>query len=221
MILDELKALAVCCQQGKVRYRAFGSSDPTCCIKLFRLALEERDEDAWKYLIDCYRLDVHNWFYRHPLSPQFSSHLDSIVNMTFTQLWDANKKKPIRVTTLGEVVNYLKLCFYTAINQHWRQERDWGKNIPLETLSPEGVLEEDAEVITEGIAVKELWKKIFGCTHTKLEKQIVILLWNEGCTVPQIVSRLASKDLKPAHIYTVVARIRRCLEKALRDQSEN
>ncbi len=182
---EELKELARRCQQENDTYRRTGNSDPSYCLKIFRMALEEGREDAWEYVIECYTPNLRNKFHVHPLASLLREYQDDIIIITFERILEQHKKKPLQVTSIGAMLNYLYACFYTAVLL-CKRDKDKERLIA-------GTLDDFAEIPepdpTEGalatMEAKEIWKRVRGCINDTSEERVMYLWLVQDSTAPR------------------------------------
>lgn len=98
--------LAAMCQ---VESTSPGQPDQSACLELFRRALVEDDQQAWRALYRQYRLLVAKWGAGSGLD------LDDLVNETFARFWRAVHQRGFPFSSLGAVLGYLKRCARTLV----------------------------------------------------------------------------------------------------------
>jgi hypothetical protein len=204
---EELNELARRCQQENDTYRRTGSSDPSYCLKLFRMALEEDREDAWEKIIECYIPNLRNKFYAHPSASLLREYQDDIIMMTFERILEQHKKKPLQVTSLGAMLNYLYACFYTAI---LLSKRDKDKErLVAGTLDDfvgiPGPDPTEASLDTSG--AREIWKRVKSCTNDVSDERVMYLWLVQDSTAPEIVRYLPGDNLTREKVHQIVERV--------------
>lgn len=204
---EELNELARRCQQESDTYRRTGSSDPSYCLQLFRLALVEKQEGAWEKVIECYSSDLRNRFFAHPWAPLLREYEDDILIITFERFLERNEKEPLQVTSLGAMLNYLHRCLYTAILL-CKRDRDKQRLVA-------GTLDDFADIAgpdpaDESLATleaDEIWKRVAGCTDSALEERVMRLWLVQDYSAPEIVRYLPGDNLTREKIHQVVEKV--------------
>ncbi|MEM7532279.1 MAG: hypothetical protein AAF639_08885 [Chloroflexota bacterium] len=87
-------------------------------FELFRLALVERNEQAWTAVIRIYGRLVLSWVKQHPSFPMVNEEADYFVNRTFERLIRYVGKKEGKFfdfDSLAALLEYLKMCAYASV----------------------------------------------------------------------------------------------------------
>ena len=204
---EELNELARRCQQENDTYRRTGSSDPSYCLKLFRMALEENREDAWEKIIECYTPGLRNKLYTHPWASLLREYQDDIIMMAFERFLEQNKKKTLQVTSPGAMLNYLYRCLYTAILL-CKRDKDKERLIA-------GTLNDFADIpgpdSTDGsldaLEAKEIWMSVKSCTNDANEERVMYLWLVQDSTAPEIVRSLPGNNLTREKVHQIVEKV--------------
>jgi len=204
---EELNELARRCQQENDAYRRNGSSDPSYCLQLFRLALVEKREGAWEKVVECYSSDLRNRFFAHPWAPLLREYEDDILIITFERFLERNEKEPLQVTSLGAMLNYLHRCLYTAI---LLCKRDKDKQSFLA-----GTIDDFADIAgpdptdesLDTLEAEEIWKRVASCTDSALEERVMHLWLVQDYSAPEIVRYLPGDNLTREKIHQVVEKV--------------
>lgn len=112
--------LAEMCREESARYRRGRSGERGTCYELFRRAIVDRDQDAWRAVYDQYRRLVGKWV----SGP--TDRIDERVNRAFAKFWHAVDPQSFsrKFTTIGKVMAYLQLCARSVrIDEHRREEK--------------------------------------------------------------------------------------------------
>jgi hypothetical protein len=204
---EELNELARRCQQESDAYRRTGSSDPSYCLQLFRLALVEKREGAWEKIVECYSSDLRNRFFAHPWAPLLREYEEDILIITFERLLERNEKEPLQVTSLGAMLNYLHRCLYTAVLL-CKRDRDKQRLVA-------GTIDDFADIpgpdpteeSLDTLEAKEVWKRVAGCADNPLEERVMHLWLVQDYSAPEIVRYLPGDNLAREKIHQVVEKV--------------
>ena len=206
---EELNELARRCQQENDTFRRTGSSDPSYCLQLFRLALVERREDALEKIVECYTPELRNRFFAHLWASHLREYQDDILLMTFERFLERNEKEPLQVTSLGAIMNYLHRCLYTAI---LLCKRDKDKQYLISST-----LDDFADIpgpdptdeSLDKLAAGEVWKRIAGCADNSFEERVMHLWLMQDYSAPEIVRYLPANNLTKEQVYQIVEKVYR------------
>jgi len=96
--------------------------DPRYCLELFRRAIVEHSEKAWKLIYIQYRPLVVGWTARHPAFGDCGEEVQFFVNRAFERMWSAlSPVKFGRFPNLKSVLRYLQMCVNSVIIDHVRK----------------------------------------------------------------------------------------------------
>ena len=204
---EELNELARRCQQESDAYRRTGSSDPSYCLQLFRLALVEKREDAWEKVVECYSSDLRNRFFAHQWAPLLREYEDDILIITFERFLERNEKEPLQVTSLGAMLNYLHRCLYTAILL-CKRDKDKQRLVA-------GTIDDFADIAgpdptdesLDTLEAEEIWKRVAGCADNPLEERVMHLWLVQDYSAPEIVRYLLADNLAREKVHQVVEKV--------------
>ncbi len=204
---EELNELARRCQQESDAYRRTGSSDPSYCLQLFRLALVEKREGAWEKIVECYSSDLRNRFFAHPWAPLLREYEDDILIITFERFLERNEKEPFQVTSLGAMLNYLHRCLYTAILL-CKRDKDKQRLVA-------GTIDDFADIAgpdptdesLDTLEAEEIWKRVASCTDSALEERVMRLWLVQDYSAPEIVRYLPADTLAREKVHQVVEKV--------------
>ena len=206
---EELNELARRCQQENDAYRRTGRSDTSYCLKLFQMAFEQNQEDAWERLIACYTPNLRNKFYAHPWASLLRDYQDDIIMMTFERILEQHQKKPLQVTSLGAMLNYLHACLYTSILL-CKRDKD------RERLTA-GTLDDFANIsgpdptqeALDFLEARDIWKRVKDCTDDATEEHVMYLWLVQNCTAPEILQHMPIDNLTKEKVYQIVEKVLR------------
>lgn len=206
---EELNELARRCQQENDVYRRIGSSDPSYCLLLFRLALVEKREGAWEKIIECYTPELRNRFFAHPWALLLREYQDDILIMTFERFLERNEKERLQITSLGAILNYLHRCLYTAI-LICKRDSDKQRLIigTLDDFADMPGLDPTDESL-DMLEAREVWKRVAACADNSREERVMHLWLVQDCSAPEIVRCLPADNLTREKIHQIVEKVYR------------
>jgi len=181
MSLDDL--VAKCGEETSHFYssRSSGSknNDPRYCLELFRRAIVKHDSGAWDAIYNQYQPQVERWVYAHGLFRMMSEYEEAqdFVAQAFERFWKwYTVDKFAKSSSLGEVLNALKVCVDGVLRDSWRklsrrkfehQTEDELQDTPEPELTPE-----------ELIQIKEIWNLIKDLSKDDQEYTVVFASLN-------------------------------------------
>lgn len=121
-----LDDLAQRCAQETILYFKSRINDTRYCFELFRRAISERSELAWKAIIVQYKPSVARWVNRwadkHPDFPLARAEEEDFIDEAFIRFWNHfTLDKFHKSQGLDGVLKYLKMCVNSAILDFWRK----------------------------------------------------------------------------------------------------
>jgi hypothetical protein len=164
-----LSGLGHRCRRESDRFFRGEGSDPSFCLELFRLALVERNEDAWELVFETYRPLVLSWVRKHPAFPNCGEEDQYFVNRAFERMWtNLPAERYDRTARLPALLDYLKLCVHSAIIDHTR--RQGPISVSEEVLTVTGDPHPGPEAnVEDRIAGRELWEMIKKKANDEME----------------------------------------------------
>jgi hypothetical protein len=171
-----ISSLAHLCRQATDRYFQQEVYDDSFCLEVFRRAIEDKDERAWAVVIEQYERLVAAWVQRHHAFPIADEETDYFVNCSFDSFWSAfsrNPKKLKKFDNLRALLQYLKLCTYTAV-QSYVERRMPPRNVVLTEIPGES-LEEPVNAISQvdgNMVAGIVWQYISEAVKTEQERKI-------------------------------------------------
>ncbi|HNB54547.1 MAG TPA: hypothetical protein PK530_21550, partial [Anaerolineales bacterium] len=144
-----LSELAQLCSQETARYIKNESEVPRHCYELFRRAIIEKNEDAWKVIYLQYRSQVRQWVNRHPIFQDFDEDADFFVNLAFEKFWQRNFSASdfARFPNTSSILAYLKTCVVSVLLDYRMAEKQktFSANMDLffSEQPPQGPSQED------------------------------------------------------------------------------
>jgi DNA-directed RNA polymerase specialized sigma24 family protein len=189
--LDELAQR--CCQESR-EHVARQACDEARGLELFQRAIVFQDGAAWCALYVEYRSLVAHWVRNHSKFPATGEDVAYFVNEAFARFWRTASRHQSRhlFEGLGQILNYLKVCAHSAIEDEWRRRRRY---LP-------GALAWDdiSEVVASGepsperhvmsrIAIEALAQAVLSHLRDEEDKVVAILSWTYGLRPQEIQAR--------------------------------
>lgn len=111
-----VEALAQRCEHETYLYFKRKEHDTRYCFELFRRALEEKSEEAWKCIINQYEAMVTGWVTQQYSFTDSSANAEDFVSEAFSRISRTiTADKFGKFTDLGSLLRYLKLCVHSVI----------------------------------------------------------------------------------------------------------
>jgi DNA-directed RNA polymerase specialized sigma24 family protein len=110
-----------CTQETSLFFQRQGH-DPRYCFELFRRAIVDQNQHAWRLVHAQYRALVSGWVERHSAFPDTGEEVQYFVNRAFEKMWRA--MPPAKFSRFGDLrslLRYLQMCVYSAIVDHVRK----------------------------------------------------------------------------------------------------
>jgi hypothetical protein len=206
-----------CCHET-AEYRAGRASDPAFCLELFRRALQEQVNAAWEKLMTCFTPSVRTWFRRHPRRELAAPNGDGeqFVAEAFARMWVANASKPLTISTLPQLLIFLRRCLHTSVMGEVRareraalfstvfvdveDEEDGERDPPDKRSNVEGE-------VFGAIARDELLRRMLGCAHDDRERTVARLRWVRRDTPAEIARDHPREFADVREIYKILANL--------------
>jgi len=162
--------------------------DSGYCYELFRRAIVDQNDDAWKKIYQQYQGLVARWVRSHPKLPAAGEQVEYLVNCVFEKMWSSvDAAKFAQFDNLKGLLRYLQTCVHSVIMDHYREQL-------IETVSLEHCSQlpsPDLSIIETRVAERaerrRLWQIMIEEAHSKKEAIVLKLSFLYG--------------LKPAQIY--------------------
>ncbi len=134
-MLQELALASIvhrCAREGERFYRRL-ANDSRYCFELFRRAIVEHSQLAWRHLYSQYSPLVSGWVRRHGAFSESKEEVAFFVNHAFERFWQAvTAEKFANYSSLKSLLAYLQLCVHSAIVDHHRRQLPPGMDISLD-----------------------------------------------------------------------------------------
>jgi DNA-directed RNA polymerase specialized sigma24 family protein len=203
-----LPSLVERCAEERAKFRRQEPSDPVYSLELFRRALGPHADDSardacWEAVYVSFSPDVLQWVRYHPATAKLIARepMEGFVNEAFARMYNANARNPLSVTSLGEILSFLKRCVSSVMLDALRAQRDketpWEEEREIPTPDP-------SEDIFQQMHVEELWKMVESCLVAPREHLVARAFFIEGYA-PREIPALYPND------FADVQDVRRCL----------
>src|SRR5262245_40182493 len=150
--------LVEACQAEADRFYASAMRGSEATLELFQRAVSERDEAAWEAVFAGYGGLVRTWIRSIPAPPAVRDDADVLVVQAFERFWLAiGPKRMASFTTGAAVLQYLKMCAYSAVMDEMRFRHDGS----LISLDRDGLESEPPSGETSDLGsatARELWQ---------------------------------------------------------------
>jgi DNA-directed RNA polymerase specialized sigma24 family protein len=197
------------CRDESTRYRRNCSGERGYCYELFRRAIVEHNEEAWKAVYEQYRRLVGKW-----VGPPVDL-IDERVNRAFAKFWHAMDPEVFteKFATIGKVLAYLRLCARSVrIDDRRAQEKQQLLN-GVETIAirtPDTTARQAMNCVTR----QELFAYIEQRLKDKQEKLVVYFSFKIGLAPRHIAQECSD-------VFDDVAEVRRVKERVVRRLSND
>lgn len=203
------------CREETDRFFARRSHDPNFCFELFRRALVDRSDMAWRLLFSQYRPLVASWVERQPAFPMTGEDVDYFINGAFARLMRAITPDSFAgFENLKSILGYLQLCVVSEVNDHARAQRDT-ETLSLEQINIAGYSAEDdvEQMALEDAERSELWSVIRSSANDDTELMVLYASYVLGIKPRQLVERYPERFDSVQRVYrikeNVLARLKR------------
>jgi hypothetical protein len=150
--------------------------DPGDCFELFRLAILERNQEAWGAVYAQYQTLVGKWVQQHPAFESCGEEAQFFVNRAFEKIWAALTPDKFRnFTELKALLGYLKMCVHSVITDQARAHKlsellDLAEEAGSEPVEPGPSLEER---VLERADRERFWEALYARLHNQKERQVI------------------------------------------------
>lgn len=157
--IDELRAAA---QAQELSYSRGEPTDDTAGLELFRRAIDEHNDDAWRAIMEIYRGLLIAQAGRRAIRALVIEDNGFCVDRAFQRFWRATRSARVhhQFKDLASILKYLKMCLGTVLLDEARARRRQG-SVPLDDLRPDACVTADGTTEVLGqIARLELGRTI-------------------------------------------------------------
>lgn len=189
------------------------------CFELFRLALEEKNRDAWEVVQQEYVCWVKQWIReggRYSLNEQ---EVEELAQEAFIKFWCALNKKsePLgeQFEHVGVVLSYLRQCAITAVfDHHRRQQRQHRlEQKLLHTVEPGGGGCLEHIIHWEQINLVRQWVRLHITDFC--ERLVIRLSFEQDFSPMQIAACYPQHFATPQDVYRVKERVLKRAKRSL------
>lgn len=212
---QSLAALSRRCREESDRFFARRQHDPAFCFELFRRALVEGSEMAWRLIFSQYRPLVASWVERQPAFHMTGEEADFFINGAFARLMRAITPESFAgFQNLKSILGYLQLCVVSEVNDHARAQRG-ADTLSLEQINIAGYSADDdvEQMALEDAERSELWSVIRSSITDDTELLVVYASYVLGIKPRQLAERYPDRFDSVQRVYrikeNVLARLRR------------
>jgi RNA polymerase sigma factor (sigma-70 family) len=190
----DLDELAQRCRPESQEHVAPQAGDEACGLELFQRAIVFQDGAAWCALYVEYKSLVAHWVRNHSKFPATGEDVAYFVNEAFARFWHTASRHQARhqFQGLGQILNYLKVCAHSAIEDEWRRRRHWLPDpLAWDDMSEVVAGEEPSPErhVMSQIAVEALAQAVLSHLRDEEDKVVAILSWTYGLRPQEIQAR--------------------------------
>lgn len=169
-----LAGLAQQCAAESDRFFQSEPHDPRYCFELFRRAIVEKNELAWRLLVAQYTPLVSSWVRRHSAFQATSESVDTFVNGAFYRLLKATPpEKFSKFENLKSILEYLQRCVAGDIVDHVRTMK---ATLPLDAIPAEAQKTSFADPVDEVVGSREIREQVWQAVQSVVNDEEEYLL---------------------------------------------
>jgi hypothetical protein len=185
--LEELRGLA---EAEEASYARGEASDDTAGLELFRRAIENHDEAAWRAVTDIYRGMLTSLAGRRVVRGLVSEDNGFCVDRAFERFWRATHNGRVhQFDDLASVLKYLKMCLGSVLLDEARARRRqaW---VSIDTISPQdAVCPDQTTQVLDRVDAHDLWRAIYAELPDAHERLVAQLSFVAGMSPREILDR--------------------------------
>ncbi len=188
--------LALRCYRESKKYLSGTDYDDVCCLELFRRALLEEQDAAWRAIYVQFFNLLQRWVRGHPRFRSTEEDAAFLINIALSRFWQSMMNRQefatVDLDSIAGILQYLKSCVYSAVEDTWR----WQDRQPPRS---EFSMEDLADVLVDDSAVpqpqmlfspeKILHQAVMERLKTPAEEIVARLSWQYGLPPRQIQDR--------------------------------
>lgn len=215
----EIYALSESCRQQGENFRRRQPSDPRYCFELFRRALTQAEdaEAAWTLIIVQYEGQLLRWARSHSAFSRCGEEPEYITNGAIIRFRKAitPQKLAERFTTLGALLQYLKLCVGSEILDLVRLEKKqaYASNLEDAPEIAERLPDHRAAQLDANLLVTDLWRTITAETKSPQEQIIAECAFVLDMSSHQILGQFPKQFNNIKEVYRVKENLLRRLRR--------
>ena len=189
--------------------------DPSYCYELFRRAIVDRNDYAWKKIYGQYEGLVARWVRSHPKLPAAREQVKYLVNRTFDKLWSSvDAAKFAQFDNLQGLLRYLQICVNSVVVDHCREQLIETISLEHQSHSPSPDLSAIERQVAERAERRHLWQIVMEEAHNKKESIVLQLSFLCGLKPAQIYAEYPDLFESVEEVYQVK---RNCLNRLRRN----
>jgi hypothetical protein len=168
-----LAVLAARCREETEKFLRHEEAHDAYCFEVFRRAIFDRDEPAWRAVFVQYRGIVLSWVRRDPVATLSREDDEYWVNRTFDRFWTAvGPERFGAFPGMAALLRYLKLCTHSVLLDEVRA-RGAAHSEPLDDRVAESIATPDvAEAAIGQLAGGDLWDVILTEMQDEAERRV-------------------------------------------------
>ncbi|MCS6848642.1 MAG: hypothetical protein RMN52_13130 [Anaerolineae bacterium] len=204
-----IQQLAKLCSAQVSDFRNNRACDERPCLELFRLALIERNQEAWEAIYNIHYPQVVRWVHTHPHFRITGEDADYFANQAFSRLWQYGTRHACagHFNAVADYMQYLKRCTWSAIEDELRRsqkdalwhlvelgdstddnESDGMMGLDEAALALHNRVSVEAMVENEAI-LNDLWELLRQTLEGERERIVAEEMWEYGLAPRQIYAR--------------------------------
>ena len=189
-------------------------ADDAAGLELFRRAMAEGSEAAWRAIIDVYRAPLLAQAGRHAVRSLVLESDGYCVDRAFERFWRATRTGRIgQFNDLASIFKYLKLCLGSVLLDEARSRRRRA-DVSLDELSVDACVSADPSArVVDRLAGRELWQAVERELVDGNERLVARLSFVAGLSPREILVRRPDRFSSVFDVYRVkrnmVERLRR------------
>jgi|SRR5436305_1515340 len=190
--------LAQFCTEETNKFLKQIASNDSFCLELFRRAIVDRDDDAWRSIYQQYAPLVLTWVTQHQSATPILGQEGSapLVNAAFAKFSQAlTPAKMENFVSLAAILKYLKLCVHSVVADEVRARQMRQFEDTLEMITQEPASDDPAEDVVSNMAAQDLWQIIEEELHGAEERIVIYQAYVQGMKPSEICAQ--SRQLFP------------------------
>lgn len=200
------------CAEQSERFFNHQSHNPSYCFELFRRAVIERNQSAWKYIFKQYEPLVSSWVQRHSLFASAGEEQAYFVNRAFEKMWSVlSPEKFANFPDLKSILRYLQLCVHSALVDYVRSSEEASF---LEDLKDSPAMSTPLEDrVVQRDEADRLWSLLLERLNDEKERRVVYGSFVLGLKPSELCNHYSKEFEDVQEVYrvkeNVLARLRR------------
>lgn len=217
-----LAGLSHQCAEESLRFFKKMPHDPRYCHEIFRRAIVEENQMAWRLIWAEYGHLVERWVRRHRLFSGTSGDAADFANRAFKRFWSAmTPEKFEKFANLKSLLGYLQMCVGGAIIDEFRKKRlDTVDELPAGAdATPDNTIPD----LIEEERRKAVWKLVKASLKSEKERIVVECFFVLGYKPRKIYAEFGHVFSRQKEVYQVKENVLKRLARneALRDLFED